>query len=74
MRLLPAEDRHGFDCRVMVSHVQLAVARYPDMERHYQQNLAMRKLYEKGCRRIIAPVLLPRNGDAEVYLIRRRFH
>jgi hypothetical protein len=60
----------GLSVRVVVSGCALSGARCADMERHHQQNRAMRQLYDAGCRRIVAPKLMPRTGDAEVYLIR----
>lgn len=60
----------GFCCTRYVSGLALAVARDPEMERRHAQNDAMRELYEFGCRRLVAPKLMPRTGDGEKYLVR----
>lgn len=58
------------DYRVNISGCALTIAPDAEKERCQQQNAAMKVLYDSGCRRLVAPKLLPITGDNEVYIIR----
>jgi len=60
----------GLSCVARVSGLILAIAPDAKSERNYQINSAMKRLYDAGCRRIIAAKELPRTGDGERYLVR----
>jgi hypothetical protein len=67
------KSRDHLDYLARVSGCVLAVSSDPEAERYHQQNIGMKLLYDSGCRRIVAPKLLPRTGDGEVYLLRGKF-